>query len=47
MKIWVVYLDGEPEYANTDWYDVYDRFIDLAKGFGDGRVEMKMEIRSR
>jgi hypothetical protein len=45
MKIWIVYLDGEPEYGNTDWYDVHDRFVDLLNGFGEDRVEMRMEVR--
>ena len=45
MRIWVVYLDGETEYANTDWYDVHDRYVDLLNGFGEDRVEMRMEVR--
>ena len=45
MNIWVVYLDGEPEYGNTDFYDVQERYNDLRKGFGEERVEMKLEER--
>lgn len=45
MKIWVVYLDGEPEYGSSDWYDAHDRYVDLLNGFGEDRVEFRMEVR--
>ena len=45
MKVWVVYLDGEAEYASVDWYDAHDRYLQLIWGFGKNRVEMRLEER--
>jgi hypothetical protein len=45
MNIWVVYFRGEPEYASTDYYDAWDRYMDLYRGFGPDDVEFKLEHR--
>ena len=44
MKIWVVWLDGEREYASSKYTEAHERYWDLVKGYGADRVDMTKEV---
>lgn len=43
MKIYVVWLDGEREYASDKWLEARERCLMLENNFGVDRVEMTIE----
>lgn len=43
MKIYVVWLDFEREYASDKWCEAKARYNFLADHYGEGRVDMTVE----
>jgi hypothetical protein len=43
MKVYVVYLDGEREFASDKWMEAKARFQQLKNGLGEDRVKMTVE----
>ncbi len=40
MRIWIVTVDGNQDFASNKWNEANDRYQDLKAGFGDERVKM-------
>ena len=43
MKVYVVWLDGEREFASCFWPDAKSRYLELEVGYGEDRVDMTVE----
>ena len=43
MKVYVVWLDGEREFASDKWIEAKARYQQLENGFGEDRVNMTVE----
>lgn len=43
MKIYVVWIDGEREFSSCFWHDARSRYLQLASGYGEDRVDMTVE----
>lgn len=44
MKIWIVWVDGEQEYASNKFHEANARYRMLENGLGEERVKMTVEI---
>jgi hypothetical protein len=43
MKVYVVWMDDEREFASYKWQEAQDRYLQLLKGFGEDRVDVTVE----
>ena len=43
MRIYVVWVDHELEYASDKWLEARSRYLQLADGLGADRVDMTVE----
>lgn len=43
MKVYVVWMDGEREFASCFWHDAKSRYFELEYEFGEDRVDMTVE----